>query len=84
MTEENNETKQCTICKEWKPLDCYNSDKTKADGLNAECRSCSHSISKKWCENNKKYNQNRMKEWEMENIEHRKEYHRQRTQRCVM
>lgn len=82
MTDENNnETKQCANCKEWKTLDFYNSNKTKVDGLNAECKSCSHFINKKWRDNNKEYNQNRMKLWEIENIEHRKkyrkEYHRQ-------
>jgi hypothetical protein len=34
------ETKQCTCCKEIKPLSEFNKDKTKKDGLVSRCRSC--------------------------------------------
>ena len=34
-------TKRCTVCDQYKPLEAFNKDKQKADGLYPHCRACS-------------------------------------------
>ena len=36
--------KKCTICKVWKPLDCFNKNKAAHNGLSASCKDCQKAL----------------------------------------
>ena len=59
--------KQCTKCKEVKPLEEFNKDKSKKDGLRYNCKSCTNSISKKWYKNNPEKGKANAKSWSKDN-----------------
>lgn len=40
------QNKQCTVCKQDKPLDAYYKNKTRTDGLHSECKECANKASK--------------------------------------
>jgi len=46
--------KQCTFCKQHKPLTEFNRNKSKSDGLQNKCRDCSHLKFKEYYSKNKK------------------------------
>jgi hypothetical protein len=47
--------KKCTICKEEKPINKFNKNKRKKDGLNTLCKDCSRKRSRKYYKENKEY-----------------------------
>lgn len=40
-------TKRCSTCKEEKPLDAFNKDRTQPSGLNYQCRACRADVNKR-------------------------------------
>lgn len=42
------DTKRCTSCKDFKPRDQFNKDKTRGDGLACTCRPCANRNTKNW------------------------------------
>ena len=42
--------KQCSKCKEEKPLHLFNKDKSRYDGLDNKCRDCRKKVRKKYYE----------------------------------
>lgn len=40
--------KRCTRCKQEKPPDCFNRDRTRGDGLQARCRDCERDWNRAW------------------------------------
>lgn len=68
--------KQCTKCKEVKPLEEFNKDKSRKDGLRYNCKSCTNAISKKWYKNNpeKAKAKARVKEWYKKNPNYSKKH----------
>ena len=42
------DTKRCTSCKDFKPRDHFNKDKTRGDGLACTCRPCANRNTKNW------------------------------------
>ena len=45
--------KKCTVCKQDLEISMFNKNKSKKDGLQPHCRTCSHERFKKYYENNK-------------------------------
>jgi hypothetical protein len=44
----NGRSKRCTICKEVKPVEGFNYNATKGDGLQTHCRDCNRRICRMW------------------------------------
>ena len=44
--------KQCSMCKQWKPLDDFHRNRTKRDGLQMRCRDCNIETNKRWYRDN--------------------------------
>jgi len=62
--------KQCTCCKEEKPLTEFTVRRASPDGLAYKCRDCSKAYLTKW----KRKNPNAFRDWYSENKEKRAEY----------
>ena len=65
--------KQCSKCKEEKPLHLFNKDKSRYDGLDNKCRDCRKKVRKKYYENNTEKVKSSVKEYKVNNPEKRKE-----------
>lgn len=46
-------TKRCSKCREWKPLTDFAANRSKRDGLQADCRICKKSAFKAWYESHR-------------------------------
>jgi hypothetical protein len=72
-------TKQCSKCGEVKPLNSFNKDKRKKNGLRASCKICQESRNKKYRQNNRSKLSQYNKEYYQNNhgrlLQHSKKYY---------
>ena len=59
--------KDCSICKEWKPLEEYYKQKEGLGGRKSGCKKCKGDQIKKWREENPHYHKEYSKNWNKEN-----------------
>ena len=69
--------KQCSTCKETKPVSEYYKKKNNADGYKYRCKSCQSKYAKKYRVNNKEKIRERSIQYRTENREKLNEYNRQ-------
>ena len=62
--------KSCSSCNKSLPLEMFNKDKSKKDGLSSSCSDCNKERSKKWREENRERFLLSMRNWYQENKEH--------------
>lgn len=71
---QNTLLKQCTKCKEWKTLDCFNKRSTAKDGLRSQCRDCDKKDKQKWDVDNKQHCLEYSRQYRKQNKQKIKEY----------
>ena len=75
----NSSTKQCTKCKESKPLNEFNKRKGKVSGVKSQCKVCESKRSKQWRLDNREADLEYKKQYYIENreaqLEYAKQYH---------
>lgn len=77
-----NNTKQCSKCKEVKPVTEFSKDKSNKDGLHSYCKSCVSQYQKEWYKNNKETVHQNWKKWiargdnKEKKAKYDKEYHK--------
>lgn len=62
-------TKRCTHCKQYKPLDQFNKNRAMKDGYQNQCRECHRASIKKWDDNNKQHRKEHDHQWYLDNKE---------------
>lgn len=76
---QNSLLKQCTKCKQWKTLDCFNKSNKSKDGLKSWCRNCTKADYKLHKE---QYRQYREKHKDLRNEQH-KQWYKANKEHCI-
>ncbi len=69
-------SKRCPTCKQEKPIDGFNRNRSQSDGLNSACRECQKEHYRNWRTKNKEYHAARVKKWAAKNREKQHAYHK--------
>ena len=69
MCDADSTLKKCARCKEWKPGNQFQKNRTKSDGLGTECKPCIKEYLRQWYEKNKTRQQEKNKENYRNNVQ---------------